>query len=727
MRRWIVVVALFLAAASSGAQSPATAADTPPPSTTAGAQSPAATPDPANPMLMEWNTPFAVPPFDRIKPEHFLPAFQEAIARHNREVDAIAKTPVPASFANTVEALDGSGELLTRVGQVFGQLSSAETNDALQAISRQTAPMLAAHQDDITLSETLFRRVRAVWDAREKLSLEPDQKTLLDRTWKRFVRGGALLDAKAKERLRAINSELAALSVKFSDNLLKETNAYRLVVDNRADLSGLPDRVTAGAADAAKNAGLEGKWLFTLHSPSLWPFLQYADNRELRRRMFTAYTTRADHGDATDNKTVLARIASLRTERAQLLGYKTYADFALDETMAKSPARVYELLDKLWPRAKKVAAREAETLQAAIRADGKDFKLEPWDWFYYTEKVRQTRYSLDEQELRPYFQVDRVREGVFHVANRLYGITITPLPNMPVYNPEVSAYEVKDADGSHLAVFYADYHPRPGKRGGAWSGGYRGTWVKDGKSIRPVVVNVCNFSRPAGDAPALLSLEETETMFHEFGHALHAMLSRVRYRGVAQVQRDFGEVPSSIMENWALEPEVLKAYAKHYQTGEVIPQALVDKVRQSKKFNQGFASTEYLAACLLDMDWHTLAAPREPDARTFEDSSMRKIGMPAEIVSRYRSPYFAHIFSGGYASGYYNYIWSEVLDADAFHAFKEKGIFDPATARSFRQNVLERGGSEDAMTLYKRFRGREPVIEPLLERRGLDAAGSSAP
>ena len=579
--------------------------------------------------------------------------------------------------------------------------------------------MLAAHRDDIRLDPALFPRVKAVWDGRAGLTLDPDQKKLLEDTWKDFVRGGALLPKEGQERLRAINGELATLSVKFGDNLLKETNAYRLVIDKKEDLAGLPERVVAGGAEAAKKAGLEGKWLFTLQAPSLWPFLQCAENRELRRQIFTAYTTRGDHGDATDNKATLARIAALRAERAQLLGYKTHADFVLDENMAKTPARVYGLLDRLWTPAKAVAAREAADLQAAIKADGKDFALEPWDWSLYTEKVREARYALDEQALRPYFALDSVREGAFWVANRLYGLTFTELPNLPAYNPEVKAFEVKDADGSHLAVFYVDYHPRPGKRGGAWSSRYRGTWVEKGGSIRPVVVNVCNFSRPAGDAPALLSIEEVETLFHELGHGLASILSKVRYRGLASPPRDFVELPSQIMENWAIEPEVLQHYAKHWKTGEVIPAALVEKIKKSRQFNQGFATVEYLAASLLDMDWHTVTETKEKDATAFEGATLERIGMPPQIVPRYRSPYFQHIFAGGYSAGYYSYIWAEVLDADAFQAFKEKGLFDPATARSFRTNVLERGGSEDAMTLYVRFRGKEPSVEPLLEKRGL--------
>ncbi|HYN01676.1 MAG TPA: M3 family metallopeptidase [Vicinamibacteria bacterium] len=674
---------------------------------------------PPNPFFQEWKTPFAVPPFDRIKTEHFLPAIEEGIAQHNREVQAIAKSPASPTFADTIEALDGSGRLLEKAGSVFSNLTSAETSDALQAIQKKVAPMLAAHRDDIRLDPALFLRVKAVWDARAALKLDPDQGKLLEDTWKDFVRGGALLPKEGQERLRAINAELASLFVKFSDNLLKETNAYRLVVEKKEDLNGLSDRVVAGGAEAAKKAGLEGKWLFTLQAPSLWPFLQGAGSRELRRQIFTAYTTRGDHGDATDNKATLARIAALRAERAQLLGYKTHADFVLDENMAKTPARVYEFLHRLWTPAKAMAAREAVDLQAAIRADGKDFALEPWDWSYYAERVRKARFDLDEQALRPYFALDRARDGAFWVANRLYGITFTELEGLPVYSPEVKAFEVKDKDGSHLAVFYADYHPRPGKRGGAWSSRYRGTWVEKGVSIRPVVVNVCNFSRPAGDAPALLSIEEVETLFHELGHGLASILSKVRYRGLASPPRDFVELPSQIMENWATEPEVLQHYARHWKTGEVIPAELVEKIKKSRQFNQGFATVEYLAASLLDMDWHTVAESKEKDATAFEKASMERIGMPAQIVPRYRSPYFQHIFAGGYSAGYYSYIWAEVLDADAFQVFVEKGLFDPATARSFRANILERGGSEDAMTLYVRFRGREPSVEPLLAKRGL--------
>ena len=677
-------------------------------------------PPAVNPLLTEWTTPFGVPPFDRLREEHFVPAHREAIARHAREVEAIAASGEAPTFANTIVALDQSGELLSRVEAVFGGLSSAETTPGMQAIARETAPLVAAHRDDVLLNEALFRRVQAVWDGRAKLGLDPDQATLLDHTYRNFVRGGALLNAADQQRLREINAELAGLSVRFRDGLLKETNDFRLVIENRAGLAGLPGRVVAGAAEAADKAGQPGKWLFTLQAPSLWPFLQYADDRGLREKIFTAYVSRGGQGGAGDNKPVLVRTAALRAERAKLLGFETHADYTLAENMAKTPAAVEDLLQRLWTPALAMAGREAADLQAAIRADGGDFELKPWDWFYYTEKIRKARYDMDESALRPYFTLDNVREGAFRVANRLYGITLTERKDLPTYHPEVRAFEVKDADGSHLAVFYTDYHPRPGKRGGAWSGTYRGTWVRDGKSVRPVVVNVCNFSRPAGGDPALLSLEEAETLFHEFGHALHSMLSRVRYRGVARTPQDFVELPSQIMENWAREPEVLRTYAKHYRTGEPIPEALVRKITDARRFNQGFATTEYLAACLLDMRWHTLKAPvGDLDPTAFENDVMAKIGLPATIVPRYRSPYFQHVFAGGYSSGYYSYVWAEVLDADAFEAFKAKGIFDPATARAFRTEVLEKGGSEEAMDLYKRFRGQEPSVEPLLERRGL--------
>ncbi|MBN2508550.1 MAG: M3 family metallopeptidase [Verrucomicrobia bacterium] len=673
----------------------------------------------SNPLLKEWRTPFGLPPFAEIREEHFLPAIKEGMARQRREVAAITASSETPTFANTIEALERSGRDLDRAGTVFRFLTGAETNDRLQALATELAPLQSAHRDTLLLDDALFRRIKAVWDARGSLALTPEQRMLMERTYKRFARGGALLDNAGKEKLRVLNAELASLSVRFGDNLLKEMNAWRLVADRRDALKGLPGHLVSAAADTARKAGLDGKWAFTLHAPSLWPFLQYCPNREWRRQIFTAYTTRGNHGDGTDNKAVASRTAALRTQKARLLGHPTWADFVLEENMARTPARVYELLDQLWGPAKALAAREAEALQAAIKAEGNDFPLEPWDWFYYAENVRRAAYRLDESALRPYFRLENVREGAFWVARKLYGITFTELQNMPVHHPEARLFEVKDADGTHLAVFIVDDHPRAGKRSGAWSTQLRGTWIEEGKSVRPLVANVCNFSRPAGDEPALLTLDEVETLFHEFGHALHSILSRVRYRSLGGTPTDFVELPSQIMENWALEPEVLAHYARHWQTGEEIPAALVEKIHKASTFNQGFKTVEYLAASLLDMEWHTLAAAAEPDAPTLENVALARMNIPKQIVPRYRSTYFQHIFSGGYSAGYYSYIWAEVLDTDAFQAFKDKGLFDQATARSFRTNILEKGHSEEPMVLYERFRGRAPSVQPLLEKRGL--------
>jgi peptidyl-dipeptidase Dcp len=672
-----------------------------------------------NPFFQEWGTPFGVPPFEKIRDEHFLPALQHGIAEQRSEVEAIARSSESPTFANTIEALDASGEFLDRVEAVFFNLMSAETNETLQQVAREIAPLQSALRDDIYLSPQLFQRVESIWNRRDSLELSSEQSKLLEETRKSFVRGGARLGEEAKKRLRAINEEMSVLGLRFSDNLLKETNSYRLIIEKQQDLAGLPADVAAGAAGAAKAAGLEGKWLFTLHSPSIWPFLTYADNRELRRQILTAYAQRGDQGNERDNKAILARVAALRAERARLLGYGTHAEFVLEERMAKEPRQVYDLLNQLWTPALKIAHQEAEDLQAMIRKEGHSFKLEPWDWRYYAEKVKKARYDLDESEVSQYFTLENVRKGAFTVAHKLYGLTFLERTDVPGYHPEVKMFEVKDSDGSHLGVFLVDYHPRPGKRSGAWASRYRGQRVKEGKDIRPVVVNVCNFTRPAGEKPALLRLEEVETLFHEFGHALHALLSRIQYRSLSSVPRDFVELPSQIMENWALEPEVLNLYAKHWKTGRTIPDELVAKIRKAEKFNQGFATVEYLAASFLDMDWHTLAEARELDAVSFEKASLEKIRMMPEIIVRYRSPYFQHIFSGGYSAGYYSYIWSEVLDSDAFQAFKERGLFDPATANSFRANILEKGGTLDAMEMYKAFRGREPSVAPLLQKRGL--------
>jgi len=673
-----------------------------------------------NPLLTDWTTPFGVPPFAEIKAEHFVPAIKEGIARQRKEVEAIANSADAPTFANTIEALENTGELLGKVSPVFSNLQSSNTNAELQAVNRETAPLLSTLRDDIRLNPKLWARVKTLWDARATLTLTPVQAKLLEENYKSFVRGGANLTPAQQERFRAINGELSSLGIKFGDSLLKETNSFQLVIEKAADLAGLPPSVVAAGAETAKEAGKPGTWVYTLAAPSIWPFLQYADNRELRKQILTAYTNRCDHNDQYDTKANVARTAALRAERAQLLGYKSHADFVLEENMAKTPDKVYALLHQLWKPARAMAIREAADQQALINAGGEKFTLEAWDWRYYQEKVKKARYDLDEQALRPYFKIENVQQGAFYVAGKLYGLTFTPRPDLPVYHPDVRAFEVKDADGSLLGIYYSDYHPRGGKRVGAWSSTFRGTRQKDGKRVVPIVVNVCNFSKPTADAPALLSLEEVETLFHEFGHGLNSLLSRVPYRSLGGFPRDFVEVPSQIMENWALEPEVLAVYAKHYRTGEVIPAALVEKMKKAAQFDQGFITVEYLAASILDMDWHTLAAGAPKEATAFEQAALSQIQLPANIVSRYRSTYFNHIFGpgGGYASGYYAYIWSEVLDQDAFQAFREKGLFDPATAKGFR-TILEKGGTEDAMTLYKAFRGREPSVEPLLAKRGL--------
>jgi len=670
-----------------------------------------------NPLLESWSTPFGVPPFERIRPEHFTPAFEAGMAAQRKEIDLIANNPELPSFANTLEALDASGELLASISSVFYNLSQAETNDSLQALAQEIVPKLSAFRDDIFLNEKLFARVKTVWAQRQSLPLESDQRMLLQRTYKAFVRGGADLDLAAKERLRVINAELALLGVRFGDNVLKETNAYRLVIDRREDLAGLPPGVVAAAAAAAKAAKLEGKWVFTLQAPSIWPFLQYADNRDLRRQLLDAYTTRANHGDALDNKPIASKIAALRAEKAKLLGFPTWANFMLDNNMAKTPENVYGLLNQLWPAAQAKARQEADDLQAQIKAEGGTFQLAAHDWRYYAEKVRKAKYDLDEEVFKPYFQLDNVRQGVFWLAGKLWGLQFVEHTDIPRYHPEVRTFEVKDADGSHVGILMVDYHPRPGKRGGAWMTNYRDQWVRNGVEIRPIIANVGNFTRPLGDLPALLSLDEVETLFHEFGHALNNLLSDIT-TGTTFRSPDFSELPSQIMEHWAAHPTVVKHYAKHFQTGEAIPDALVAKISNSRLFNQGFDNVEYLAASLLDMKIHTLTEPVDLDINAFEKAYFDSIGLIPEITSRYRSTYFTHII-GGYAAGYYGYIWSGVLDADAFEAFKETSLFDKATAESFRRNVLARNGTADFMKMFVDFRGREPRIEPLLKNRGL--------
>jgi len=677
-----------------------------------------------NPFFEAYNTPFEVPPFDKIQNRHYLPAFEEGIKQHDAEIKIITDSEKAPDFANTIEALDYSGSLLKRVNLVFYNLKEAVTNDSLQEIARTVVPMLSQHEDAVNLNEKLFARVKAVNDQKSSLNLNLEQSRLLEETYKRFVRGGANLPADKKEQLKKVNEELSLLELKFGDNMLEETNAFKLVIDKKEDLAGLPESSIAGAADDAKTEKMDGKWVFTLQKPSWIPFVTYAENRGLREKIYKAMYNRGNNGNANDNKAVISKIVNLRLQKGNIMGFDSWSAFTLDDNMAKTPANVYKLLNQVWTPAIMRAKEEAKDMQTMISKEGGKFKLESWDWWYYAEKVRKEKYDLDEEQIRPYFELNNVRDGVFAVANKLFGLTFTRLNNMPVFHPECEVYEVKDADSSEIGVLYMDFFPRASKKGGAWMTVYREQYItKDGKNIRPIVSITGNFSKPSGDKPALLSYDEVETLYHEFGHGLHGLLSQCRYEGLAgtNVARDFVELPSQVMEHWAAEPEVLKVYAKHYKTGEVIPEALVEKIVKSGKFNQGFATVEYLAAAILDMDYHTITKGGDIDVEQFEKASMEKLGLISEIIPRYKSTYFAHTFaSSEYSSGYYSYLWAEVLDCDAFEAFKEAGsIFDQKVATSFRKNLLERGGTDEAMKLYLNFRGHEPGIEPLLKNRGL--------
>ena len=693
------------------------------------AQPPAPAPLPVpepNPFFEEWTAPFGMPPFERIKPEHFMPAFERAIAEQRKEVDALATNAEPPTFENTVVRLEESGLLLNKVAGVFFSLASANTNEALQKVQGEVMPKLAALQDDVALDPRVFARVKKVWEARETLTLDPEQRKLLEETYKGFVRGGANLTEEQQKRFREINQELSSLSTSFSDNVLAETNAYKLVIDKAEDLAGLSPQSVAAAAETAKRAGLEGKWVFTLQPSSMRPFVTYADNRELRRTLFAAYKARADNGNEHDNNKIAARMAVLRAERARLLGYATFADFQIADYMAKTPANVYALMHKLWAPAVAKADEDAKTFQALLNEKHPGAQIEPYDWGYYSERVKKARYDFDEEALRPYFPLEQVRDGAFGVATKLYGLTFTERTDLPKYHPDVRTFEVKEADGTHVGVLVLDYFPRPGKRGGAWSGSLRDACVRGGKQIRPIVTNVASFTPPTADTPALLSRGEVMTLFHEFGHALHGLLTSVRYASLGNVPWDFVELPSQIMEHWVLEPEVVRTYARHYKTGEVLPDDLILRIREAEKFNQGYGTVGMVATVLLDLDWHTLGDVKEVDAKRFEKASFERMGLPRYATSFHRTPAFSHIFAGGYAAGYYSYLWSEVLDADAFEAFKKKGIFDRATATAFRKNILERAGTGNVAEAYCRFRGQDPSVEPLLRNRGLLPEPSAA-
>ncbi len=688
-----------------------------------------------NPFFEEWETPFGVPPFGQISNNHYMPAFEKGMEEHLAEIDAIANNPEEPTFANTLEELERTGKLLGKVRRVFYNLVSSNTNPELQELQRELSPMITAHYDKINLNEQLFNRVEAIWQARETLDLTSEQLKLLEDRRKSFVRSGALLHIEEKTRIKEINSEISQLTTAFGQNLLAETNGFELVLDE-SDLDGLSEGIVAAAAEAAaqkmekaetdeEKAKYDGKYVFTPHRSSMYPFLTESSRRDLREQLYTAYVQRGDNDNETDNKETAAKIAKLRAEKAQLMGYKTHAHFVLEERMLKTPEEVYDLLMKLWKPALERARVEVADMQAVVEEEGGDFEIAAWDWWQYSEKVRKAKYDLDEAALKPYLSLDNVLNGVFATTNKLWGLTFTEQFDINVYHPDARVWEVKDKDGSHLGIFIGDYFTRSNKRGGAWMSSFKGQSNLDG-SERPIVVNVCNFPAPVGDDPALLSFENVVTLFHEFGHAMHGILTNVTYGSMAGTSgpRDFTEFPAQILEHWASEPEILKSFATHYETGEVMPDELIEKLLKASKFNQGFANTEYLAASLLDMDWHTITADEDlKDADAFEEASLTKIGLIGEIAPRYRSTYFAHIFSGGYSSGYYSYVHSAVLDSDGFEAFKETGdVFNPELAERLRTHVYEKGSTEEAMELYKKFRGRQPEIDALLKVRGLDGS-----
>lgn len=671
-----------------------------------------------NPFFTEWNTPFGVPPFDKIRPEHYQPAFDRAMSVHEAEIDAIVNNRDEPTFENTLLAYDQSGKTLAQVELVFGMLSASDNDERMQAVQEQVLPQLAAHYDKILMNEQLFGRVKNLYDRREALELDAEQMRLLEKTYDAFVRAGALLDPEQKERLKQINGELSVAGVKFGNNLLAENNNFRLELDEK-DLDGLPTSVRDAAREKATELGLKDKYVFTLHKPSLLPFLTYSSRRDLRQQLYTAYLTRANHGDQYDNKQLINDFARLRVEKAHLLGYDSYAAYVTADQMAGTPQAAFDLLEGIWPAALARAKEELAEMEPLLQADEEGAVFESWDWWYYAEKVRKQKYALDEEMLRPYFSLQNVQSGIFFLANRLYGITFRPIV-VPVYHPDVTAYEVLDADGEHLAVLYFDFFPRASKSGGAWCGSFTEQTYVDGKRVAPVLGIVCNFTPPTKNTPALLSLDETETFFHEFGHALHFLFHDVKYRGLTNVEGDFVELPSQVMENWAFEPEMLRQYATHRATGLIIPDHLIEKMRQSQYFNQGFATTELLAASLTDLRLHDQKIYEPFDVNAYEREVLDGLGLIPQIEPRYRYPYFSHIFDGGYSAGYYFYTWAAVLDKDAFQAFRETGdIFNRRVATAFRTKVLERGGSEDGMTMYRAFRGADPDKTALLKARGL--------
>ena len=688
-----------------------------------------------NPFFQEWTTEFEVPPFLDIKDEHYMPAYKKGMEENLKEIDLIVNNTEDPSFANTIEELERTGKLLTKVQRVFSNLASSNTNPKLQELQRELSPMLSAHYDKIALNEDLFNRVEEIWIKRESVDLTNEQQKLLRDTRNQFVRSGALLGDDEKKQITRINSKISELSTEFGQNLLAETNGFELIL-NKSDLDGLSEGVISAAYEAAsqkmnkadsenEKEKYKDKYVFTPHRTSMYPFLTESTRRDLREKLYNSYVMRGDNNNETDNKKIAAQIAKLRAERANIMGYKSHAHFVLDENMLKTPEEVYDLLIQLWKPALKRAKAEVADMQALADSEGKEFKIAAWDWWHYSEKVRKEKYDLDESAIRPYLSLDNVIQGVFNTTNKLWGLNFREIFDIDSYHPDARVWEVTDKDGSHLAIFIGDYFTRSNKRGGAWMSSFKGQSNLDGRQ-RPIVVNVCNFPAPVGDNPSLLSFENAVTLFHEFGHAMHGILTDVTYGSMAGTSgpRDFIELPSQLLEHWVSEPEVLKSFATHYETGESMPDELIEKLLKAGKFNQGFINTEYLAASLLDMDWHTMSVlDAQNISDNFEKSSMNKIGLIDQIAPRYRSTYFAHIFSGGYSSGYYSYVHAAVLDSDAFEAFKEAGdVFDAELSSKLRKQIYEKGSTEEAMDLYVNFRGRKPIIAPLLKVRGLDGS-----
>lgn len=676
-----------------------------------------------NPFFEAYNTPHGTVPFDQIKTEHYMPAVQEGIRRQNEEIEAIINNPEAPTFANTVLAYEQSGEMLNRVSAVFGNLLSAETNDEMQVLAQEIMPLMSEHSNNISLNEKLFARIKAVYEQREQESLNAEQLKLLEDIYTGFTRNGANLEGEAKEKYRALRKELSLLTLQFSDNALKETNDYQLVITDTAQLAGLPESAVEAAAETAQEKGVEG-WVFTLQAPSYSPFLTYADNRDLRQQIYLAYNTKCTHDNAYNNLEIVKKLANTRMAIAQVLGYDNYAEYALQERMAQNSDAVYKLLNQLLDAYTPTARQEYAEVQALARqTEGEDFVVMPWDWSYYSHKLKDRKFNIDDEMLRPYFELSKVKKGVFGLATKLYGITFKKNPAIPVYHKDVDAYEVFDKDGQYLAVLYTDFHPRAGKRAGAWMTEYKGQWIdpKTGENSRPHVSIVMNFTKPTQDKPALLTFDEVETFLHEFGHSLHGMFANSTYESLSgtNVYWDFVELPSQIMENFAIEKEFLHTFARHYQTGELIPDELVQRIVDSSNFNAAYACLRQVSFGLLDMAWYTRHTPFEGDVKAYEKAAWEKAQVLPVMEEACMSTQFSHIFAGGYAAGYYSYKWAEVLDADAFSLFKQKGIFNPEVATSFRENILSKGGTEHPMTLYKRFRGQEPTIDALLIRNGI--------